>query len=531
MTSLLSGIHHVTAITDNVQQNIDFYTRVLGLRLVKRTVSFTDSEVEHLFYGDWSGTPGTVITFFGWPEGERGRQGTGAVGEVAFTIPRSSLAFWVGHLIRVGVRYSGPAPQFGEQVLAFRDPDGLLIELVASAEAEQEPGWEGGPLPAEHSIRGLHHVTLWEQTAEPTTRLLTEVLGFRVLASEETTARYAVGAGGPGRLVHVRSVANFWPSAGGVGTVHHVAWRTQDVEAALAWRDALAGAGVTTTPLLDRRYFQSIYFQEPGGVIFEIATDGPGFTIDETVEQLGTQVQKLPDAAVESDTLAEAQPPAEEITMNTQNRTGAELGMAHQFVAGQAANAPTLLLLHGTGGDEHDLLDLGRMLYPGAALLSPRGQVLENGMPRFFRRLAEGVFDLEDLRRRTDDLAEFVAGASAVYGFDPKRVIAVGYSNGANIAASLLLQRPGVLAGAVLFHAMVPFVPEQLPDLAGVPVFMGAGRTDTMIRPQQTEGLARLLQQAGAEVALHWEQGGHALARGEVQAAAGWLREHREVTL
>ncbi|MBK9711296.1 MAG: alpha/beta hydrolase [Kouleothrix sp.] len=202
------------------------------------------------------------------------------------------------------------------------------------------------------------------------------------------------------------------------------------------------------------------------------------------------------------------------------------LAFQHQFIPARTDDAPTLLLLHGTGGNEHDLLDLGRALYPGAALLSPRGQVLENGMPRFFRRLAEGVFDLDDLRRRTDDLAAFVAAASAAYQVDPRRVIAVGYSNGANIAASALLLHPAALAGAVLFHAMVPLVPEELPDLRGVPVFMGAGQLDALIPPAQTEGLAQLLRQAGADVTLHWEPGNHALNQAEVEAAAAWLRTH-----
>jgi predicted esterase len=200
------------------------------------------------------------------------------------------------------------------------------------------------------------------------------------------------------------------------------------------------------------------------------------------------------------------------------------LSFVHQFLPAKADGAPTLLLLHGTGGDEHDLLDLGQALYPQAALLSPRGQVLENGMPRFFRRLAEGVFDLEDLRQRTHDLADFVAAASAAYGFDPGHVIAVGYSNGANIAANVLLHHPGVLAGAVLFHAMVPSVPEELPDLRGVPVFIGAGQRDPLIPPPQTERLALLLQQSGAEVTLHWEPGGHAISRAEVSAAQEWLQ-------
>jgi predicted esterase len=201
------------------------------------------------------------------------------------------------------------------------------------------------------------------------------------------------------------------------------------------------------------------------------------------------------------------------------------LQFTHQFIPARAADAPTLLLLHGTGGDEYNLLDLGRELYPQAALLSPRGQVLENGMPRFFRRLAEGVFDLDDLRRRTADLAQFVGAAAEAYQFDPKRVIAVGYSNGANIAASLMLLYPRVLAGAVLFHAMVPLVPDELPDLSGVPVFMGAGQFDPLIPPAQTERLGLMLQQAGADVALHWEAGGHALSMAEVQAATAWLQD------
>lgn len=198
----------------------------------------------------------------------------------------------------------------------------------------------------------------------------------------------------------------------------------------------------------------------------------------------------------------------------------------HHYQPATAEGAPTLLLLHGTGGNEHDLLDLGRGLAPQAALLSPRGPVLENGMPRFFRRLAEGVFDMEDLRQRTQDLVAFVAEAAEAYGFDASKVIAVGYSNGANIAANVLLHYPGVLAGAVLFHAMVPSVPEQLPDLSGVPIFMGAGRQDAMIPPQQTEQLALMFQQSGADVELHWEPGGHALNRAEFQAAQLWMQKH-----
>jgi predicted esterase len=218
---------------------------------------------------------------------------------------------------------------------------------------------------------------------------------------------------------------------------------------------------------------------------------------------------------------------------------GQELGFIHRFVPGAGAGAAagtaagarqdtdgaTLLLLHGTGGDENDLMDLGRELSPTAAILSPRGKVLERGMPRFFRRLAEGVFDLEDLRARTGELADFVGAAAARYGFNPRRVVAVGYSNGANIAASLLLLRPGMLAGAVLLHAMVPLVPEPLPALGATPVFLSGGRADTMIPARETERLAELLKKAGAAVALSWQPGGHSLTEAEIRAAGGWLNE------
>jgi phospholipase/carboxylesterase/glyoxalase family protein len=202
----------------------------------------------------------------------------------------------------------------------------------------------------------------------------------------------------------------------------------------------------------------------------------------------------------------------------------------HRFVAAERPDAPTLLLLHGTGGDEDDLLPLGRALLPGAALLSPRGKVLERGMPRFFSRLAEGVFDLEDLQLRTHELADWIDAAAAEHRFDPARVIAVGYSNGANIAASLLLLRPGTLAGAVLFHSMLPLEPHEQPNLPGVPVFLTGGRADQMIDPAGTERLAELLRAAGADVTLHWEPGGHTLTGAEVEAARRWLAGHFAVT-
>lgn len=200
-----------------------------------------------------------------------------------------------------------------------------------------------------------------------------------------------------------------------------------------------------------------------------------------------------------------------------------DLNFIHRFEPASGGPARTLLLLHGTGGNESDLLQVGRMIAPGAALLSPRGKVLENGMPRFFRRLAEGVFDEEDLKTRTEELAEFIDAASDTYGLDREAILAVGYSNGANIAASLLLSDPEMLAGAILFKPMTPFQPDVLPNLSRKPIFMAAGRSDPIVPPENTEQLAAMLRDAGAMVTLEWLAESHGLTQEEIQAASAWL--------
>ena len=545
MSSIL-GLHHVTAIAGDPQRNLDFYAGVLGLRFVKRTVNFDDPQTYHFYFGDETGSPGSIMTFFPWPGARRGRQGAGQVAVTSFSILPTSIGFWIERLLRHGIAYEGPARRGAgagaEQVLAFKDHDGLMLELVGHQGAEARPAWGGAPgIPAEHAIHGFHGVTLWVEKGEETERVLVDTLGFRAAGEDGSTRRYAAGDGGPGRIVDVRAIGGFGRGAGGAGTVHHVAFAVADDEAELAVRERVAAAGLDPTPVIDRSYFHSVYFREPGGVLYELATSAPGFATDEPVDRLGERLMLPPqyepiraqiEALLPSIHLPTADREAgiaEAFTRVTgpEDVSGDALGFVHRYVppaaGGELAGSTTLLLLHGTGGDEDDLLALGRMLLPGAGLLSPRGRVLEGGAPRFFRRLAEGVFDQEDLARRTDELADFVAAAAETYRLDRGGIVAVGFSNGANIAASLLLRRPGVLRGAVLLSPMVPFEPETRPDLAGTPVFVGAGRADTMTPPAQAERLAALLRESGAEVTLHWEPGGHTVTKEEVDAARDWL--------
>jgi glyoxalase family protein len=545
MTRIL-GIHHVTAIAGDPQRNLDFYAGILGLRFVKRTVNFDDPQTYHFYYGDEVGTPGTIMTFFPWPGARRGRQGTGQVAVTSFAALPTALGFWIERLIRHGIRFEGPTKRGvtrgdAEQVLAFRDHDGLMLEIVAHPDADIRAAWSGAPgISREHALRGFLTVTLWENRGDDTERLLIDTLGFRPLREEEGTRRYTTGEGEPGSLVDVRTIGGFPNAVGGAGTVHHVAWSVVDDAAQLEVRERVLKAGFEPTPVIDRNYFHSVYFREPGGVLFELATKPPGFTVDEPVERLGERLMLPPQYEPVRAHIEAALPPIHlpvpgmDVAVSAagapEDVSGDALGFIHRYVppaaGAESAGSTTLLLLHGTGGDEDNLISLGRALLPGAGLLSPRGKVLERGMPRFFRRLAEGVFDQEDLARRTDELAKFVEAAATTYNVRRDGIVAVGFSNGANIAASVLLRRPGVLRGAVLLSPMVPFEPSAPPDLEGTAVFIGAGRADPMVPRGQVERLVEILREAGAEVTLHWEPGGHEISPSVVSAAQEWLAQH-----
>ena len=287
------GIHHVTAIGGDPQRNVDFYAGTLGTRLVKKTVNFDDPETYHLYYGDGAGSPGTIMTFFPWSDAPRGRVGSGQLVATSYSIPATSLGYWTERLVEHGVRFEKPRDRFGDTVLAFEDPDGLRLELVAAADARE--GNPDGPLPAEHAIRGFHHVALAVRNAERTAQLMVDHLGFRRTDEGENRTRLAAGDGGPGNLVDLMDASGFPRGTTGVGTVHHVAFRVPDDEAQRAVREEVAGLGYNVTDVLDRFYFRAIYFREPGGVLFEVATDPPGFAADEDPDHLGESL-KLPSA-------------------------------------------------------------------------------------------------------------------------------------------------------------------------------------------------------------------------------------------
>ncbi|GLK78956.1 ring-cleaving dioxygenase [Methylopila turkensis] len=289
-----AALHHVTAISGPARRNLGFHTGVLGLRLVKKTVNFDDPGTYHLYYGDAAGRPGSVLTFFPWDHVAPGRVGVGETSQTAFRVPRGSIGWWTQRFVEAGVPHENPAVRFGETVLAFKDPDGLSLALVGVEGAEAEEAWDGGSVPAEHAIRGFHGVTLLLDKAAATAAVLTAVFGHREVGREENVVRYSAGDEGYGRFVDLREVGGFLRGRPGGGSVHHIAFRAADdaAQAEMA-RKLVEEHGLGVTEQKDRNYFRSVYFREPGGVLFEIATDEPGFAADEPAERLG-EALKLP---------------------------------------------------------------------------------------------------------------------------------------------------------------------------------------------------------------------------------------------
>lgn len=285
------GLHHVTAISGGAQANVDFYVGLLGLRFVKRTVNFDDPGTYHLYYGDGAGSPGSVMTFFPWANAPKGTQGSGQLTVAAFSVPRGSLDYWRERLAERGVEYGEVEERFGDEVLPFEDEGGMRLELIANDDTRE--GWDGGGVPADRATRGFHSVTLSVRNPARTAEVLTRLLGFREVVAGEGRTRYEAGPGGAGRSVDLVDGSGGPEGRMGVGTVHHVAFRVPDDEIHEEVRGRIAALGFDVTPVLDRNYFHSIYFREPGGILFEVATDNPGFDADEPVDELGESL-KLP---------------------------------------------------------------------------------------------------------------------------------------------------------------------------------------------------------------------------------------------
>lgn len=303
------GLHHVTTMTTNAQANVDFYTGVLGLRMLKVTVNFDDPTTYHLYYGDGVGTPGSAITFFPWKHLAARKAGAGEIETTAYTIPQGSLGYWQERLAAHNVRIDESFIRFGAAGLRFRDAGHSTVELIEDEPALDYQPWADSPVPVEHQIRGFHGATAWVRNAEPTARLLTAVFGLEQVATEGNRTRYGLPGGKAGTHFDLVEDATLPPARHGAGTVHHLAWRVPDDATHATTRRAIEDAGFSVTPFIDRQYFHSIYFREANGLLFEVATDNPGFTVDESLNELGSKLLLPPQYEPHREKIEAALPP------------------------------------------------------------------------------------------------------------------------------------------------------------------------------------------------------------------------------
>lgn len=303
MENKILGLHHITAIAGDAKRNFNFYANILGLRFIKKTVNFDDPGTYHFYFGDEVGSAGTILTFFPWGEGiQQGSKGSGMATEIGYSVPKGSLDFWQARFEKYNVIYNKPAEKFGEKYLTFLDPDGLKLELIESKTEDNRKPWETEEVKADVATKGFHNITLTLNSIKATAAILTDIFGYQLIDQDVNRYRYATAAVENAAIVDLVELADEKRGHVANGSVHHVAFRVQNDEILMHFREKIEAYGLSITPQIDRQYFHSLYFREPGGVLFEIATENPGFTVDEALEELGQNL-KLP-AQYEADRAA-----------------------------------------------------------------------------------------------------------------------------------------------------------------------------------------------------------------------------------
>ncbi|WP_269933297.1 VOC family protein [Aminobacter sp. HY435] len=511
-----AGIHHITLITRKVQANVDFYVGFLGLRLVKQTGGYEDATQLHLFYGDGAANPGTLITFLVWEDGAPGRIGHGQPSEISLAIDPASIGFWLTRALSHHVEITGPTEEMGEPTLRLKDPDGVIVKLAGFAGFPAPADWDRATVPQQHAIRRVRGATIMTEVPELTERFVTRHFGYRPEKSTEFIRRLVSDTGD---IIDIRDAKGFWSSAPGTGTIDHIAFRAQDVAEVERVHGELASSNSTITNVHDRKYFYSLYVREPGGTLIELATDRPGMAVDEAPSELGTHLFVPPDRADKIDELKVMLPqfawPGEERVIYR------ELPFVHRFHTPENPDGTTIVLLHGSGGNETSLLPFAAKAAPHATLLALRGRATDEGTPRWFRRFSANRFDQADIASEAEALAAFIDGAIEAYRLDPAKLVFLGHSNGANMLAATMLLHPHVIRRAALLRAAM--VLEQPPDadLSDAEALLIAGAVDVFssFGPE----LAGLLRSAGATVDARTISSGHAFEAADIEIVREWL--------
>ncbi|UGY09723.1 VOC family protein [Phyllobacterium pellucidum] len=515
---MTGGIHHITLITRKVQANVDFYVGFLGLRLVKQTGGFEDATQLHLLYGDATGTPGSLVTFLVWEDGSPGRVGYGQPSEIALAIAPESIGFWLTRALQFNIPTSGPAQEFGEPVLRLKDPDGVIVKLVGTDAVAAGDAWAMDGIPAPDAIRRIRGTTILTEQPQATRAFLEDYFGYAAMGESETITRMVADSGD---CVDVRDASGFWSSAPGTGTIDHIAFRSLGIPEVTAIFDRLAASGADATAMHDRKYFSSIYVREPGGSLLELATDCPGMLIDEPKDELGSTLFIPPHFAKEAQNLKVMLP---QFSMPNEWRfIYRELPFVHRVYTPEEAGGPTLVLLHGTGGNEASLMPLAALAAPRATLMGVRGRSTEEGSARWFRRFAPLTFDQKDIGFEADAFAAFIEGAVEAYGLDLTTTVFLGYSNGGNLLAAMMQLRPHLVRNAILLRATKVLDETPQSDLLDARILFVTGDHDLF--GAHAPALEAELRQAGADVTSLSVPAGHETGDHDIEVIRQWLVE------
>lgn len=546
----IQGLHHLTVMASDPQKNVDFFTQVLGQRMVKVTVNFDDPGTYHLYYGDETGAPGTIMTYFPWPGAVRGQRGNGEIVAAAYVAPVASQNYWKDRLTSFNIPFTEET-RFGSPVFKFEDPDGLWIELVFEDSADVPSFWPNSPVPREYAVRGFHSVTGWVDQTAQTEALLTGKLGFSKVGSEQdaegTRTRFKGQSDGVGLYIDLVERPGKARGQFSAGSVHHVALRTVDDSEQLEYQKLLSEAGYQVTPVQDRQYFHSIYFREHSGILFEVATDAPGFPNDEAVDELGKHL-KLPE-------WYESKRPAIEarlkpivnheygVTIGGKASSGAPTSAAH-FSDGLRVNGPhqgqpvmttgraldeartAVILVHGRGGSAEEILGLAQQFNMSAfAYVAPQAKDHTWYPESFLAPLERNEPGLSSGLQMIED----VVNTLGEQGIAPENIVIGGFSQGACLALEYVARHARRYGGVFAFSGGL-IGPEGTPrdypgNLDGTPIFIGCSDIDPHIPLKRVEDSADILAGHGAEVDRRIYQGmGHTINEDEMQAVQKMLQ-------
>ncbi|WKZ30438.1 MAG: VOC family protein [Candidatus Dojkabacteria bacterium] len=520
------GIHHITALSSNAQKTYDFYTKILGLRFIKKTVNFDAPNVYHLYFGNESGEPGTALTFFPFENIGTGTRGPGQISTIYFAVPLESLGFWISRFIQTNTRHTEIKKKLGNSVLTFYDPDGLQLELVSTNENDKIKPWKYKDISEEYAIRGFYGAELCVDDAEKTIPTL-ELLGYEKVSTEEFHTRFINKQAESAKFLDIFQMKE-WPRGKvAAGTNHHIAFRVPAKKEQEALREKLNAENYMPTPLIDRFYFSSIYFAEPSGILFEIATDDPGFTADEELAHLGESL-KLPPKYEKLRQFIETQLPELYTGESSDSSNEIKTKQPQKSELFQYLSIPeekskyTLALFHGTGGDEYDLLPFVHQVYPTASVLSIRGNIIQHGMNRFFIRNDDGSFDIENITSEVEKLDTFLADQN----ISSENTVFIGFSNGANFILSYMLLHPDKVKYAVLMHPMLVLssIDSEL-SLEDTQILVTSGAKDQTTSPEEVGKLKEVFANAHANVTYFQHDGGHEVTQEEVNAAKEWMEK------